>query len=632
MNEIILIGNPNVGKTTLFNTLTGSNQRVSNWHGVTVSECKRRCVIKDKNFIVTDLPGIYGLNSYSNEEKIARDYLLKHKDCLVVNICDANNFERNFKLTVELLELGLKIIVAVNMSNEVKLYDYNRIEKQFHIKIVEIDARNKKGVKGLKDAILGQNSAEKPQKTTKTIKNHAINEDILQKYKRCNVNKVKITSNKIDKIILNKILFVILFIASLFFIFNITFGAVGSYISNVFSILLKQIIEKMQKIILCTNINKIIKLFICDVIFESFVSIMSFVPQVVLLMLFLNLIEDSGLMARVSFMFDGLLKKVGLTGKSLFSIFLGYGCTTTAIMTTRNIENFNLRKRTALVLPFSSCSAKLPVFLVVSSLFFDKYKHLCVFGVYLFSIFISLAIAVVSNKLLKHEQDVFVMEMPTLRLPYLKKVAKDVFCIVKDFVVKVGSVIFVFGTAMWLLKNISVDFKFLSGENFDNSLLFFLAEKLQPIFSIIGLGNIGVICSLFMGLVAKEMIVVGFLILNGVQNVSLLQMSLINPESVCFFTPISSIVFLVFVLIYSPCFSAIAVLKNEFGFKMALFVFIFQFILAFIFSFLVYLSLTNVVVLKIFALLIILAIFFCVVLKLNRKYKCRGNCCECGKI
>lgn len=635
MKEIILIGNPNTGKTTLFNTLTKSHEKASNWHGVTVGVKSKKYFFKNEEFLVTDLPGLYSLNGFSNEEKIASDYLLNHKDALIVNICDANNLERNFKLTHELLKLRLNILIAVNMCNEVKLFDYDKMQEELDVKIIEIDARKFKDINKLKSAIFNIFYSEKSQKIAKSTGITSNFDAVLKNYKIKNIEPPYKKTDKIDRFVLNKIIFIPLFIVIIFLVFYITFGPFGSWLSSLFNVFFNWFIEKLQKIILCMNMSNIVKCFLCEGIFNAIGSVLSFIPQIVLLLFFMNLLEDSGLMSRIAFMFDGLLRKVGLTGKSLFSIFLGFGCTTSAILTTRNLENENLRKRTVLLLPFSSCSAKLPVYLVVASLFFEKYKYLFVFLLYVFSILISLLFAVILKKYVPSKNDVFIMEMPKYRLPSLKKVFEDIWVIVKDFLIKVGTTILFFSALVWLAQNISVDFKFLNGENFNRSILYAISNFIAPVFKFVGLDNPGIVCVLFLGLIAKEMIIVGLAMINGVAgSLPLLTQSLMCTSSVCSFTLISSIVFLIFVLIYSPCISALVTVKNELGIKTSIFVFVFQFILAYVVSFVVYRCMLNLNFLFFILGVILLVVFVSIVLKLKKRKSlmCRGNCSECGKI
>ena len=633
MNNIILIGNPNVGKTTLFNTLTKSNEKTSNWHGVTVGEKSKCYKFKGSEFKVTDLPGLYSIEGYSNEEKIASNFLMKHKDDLIVNICDANNLKRNLKLTQELLKHNFKVVLAINMASELKNLDYKKLGNMLGVPTIEIDARKTKSVNILKEIILKNIGDKKVQNLVNFAINQLNIDDLLKKIAKYDFDNYKI-SDKIDKIVLNKFTFIPLFLAVTFLIFYLTFGNVGMAITRLFTKYFNQIFDNLRKLILCINTSNIVKVFLCEAVISSIETVFGFLPQIVLLLFFVNILESVGFMSRVAFMFDGLLKKIGLTGKSVFSLLIGFGCTTSAVVTTRNLENANLRKRTALLLPFMSCTAKLPVFLVIASLFFDKYKYLFVFGLYLFSILLSIIVSLIYKKVLKNKDDLFILEMPKYRLPNLKKIWQDTLMVVKDFLIKVGSTILFFSIIVWILQNFSIKFEFLNGENFTKSMLYFISSKLSFLFKFIGLENPGIISAILLGVVAKEMVIVGLAMINGVTgSIELISSSLLSTSSVCYFTPISSIVFLCFILLYSPCLSAIAMIKNEFGRKTAAYVFVFQFVFAYLISFIVFKVLNNYRYIYILLFFIVLDILLSLVLKLNHKNnKCKGNCNACRKV
>lgn len=625
--KVTLVGNPNTGKTTLYNTMTGANEKASNWHGVTVGIKSKKYSYGEDEIVVTDLPGIYSIKGYSKEEKIAGEYLENHKDDLIINICDANNLKRNIMLTLELIEKGYRILIAVNMSNECKKYNYEKITNELGVDIIEIDARKIKSVKKLKDKI-SEISKIKTQKLSKCNKKHVD----IDKYRLKNAKNCYSLSEKTDKIVLNKIAFVPFMAVILFLIFYITYGSIGSYISDKINIFFNQISCFLQKIIYCINMPLILKKMICDGLINSFITIFSFLPQIVLLMFFMNLLEDVGLMSRFAFMLDGVMKKIGLTGKSLFSLMMGYGCTTSAVITTRNLDNEKSRRTTVCLLPFVSCSAKLPIFLTVASLFFDRYKYLFVFGLYIFSIIIQLVVAIVINKFSENNDKIFLLEMPKYRVPNLKKILKDTFSVIQEFIVKVGIMVMFCGLFVWFLRNFSITFRFLDGNNFNESILFFIANKIAILFKPIGLDNVGIVVSLILGLMAKEMIVVGLSVINGTGGLlSTLTMSLVSESSVCYFTRISSLVFLVFVLLYSPCVSAMATIKNEYGAKLSLKIFIVQTCLAYVISFIVNLCLNNLNIFMVFIILILLLLFVRIMLKLKKKNKCSGDCYACGK-
>ena len=629
MLKVVLIGNPNTGKTTVFNSLTNSNEKASNWHGVTVG-VKSKIIKFDNNEIeVVDLPGMYSLNNRVAEEKISSNYLEKNKDAVIVNVCDVNNLKRNLLLMTELVNQGYNVIVAVNMINENKDYNLMALEKAIGVSVVGVDGRNKKSVELLLKMI--SKSANKTQKTSNSNKKQLKYDQIIDFLSKNQNYKIKNKSDKIDGFLLNKLVFVLIFFALIFFIFYITFGPFGNAISQIFNIIFSKIFNNLRKIIKCTNISYIIKMFINEGLFVALEGVLSFIPQILILSICINIIEDIGLMSRVAFMFDGYLKKFGLNGKVLFSILMGYGCTTSAVMTTRNIENINLRKRAVYILPFVSCSAKMPIFLVISSLFFQKYKYLFVFALYLISLFLTLIFAMLYKKIIPDNENLFIYELPKYRMCNLKKIFKDSVSLIVEFVIKVGTTILFVSSIVWILRNFSLDFKYLDGKYFSQSILFKISNKLTDLFSPIGLANAGIIVSLLLGVMAKEMIVVGFVMINSVDVLNL-STSLIDVNSICSFSVVTSIVFLIFVLIYSPCLSALSVIKNELGFKSAIYVFVFQFLVAYLISFVVFQCMTNFKF--IIALLVFLILDICVIfmLKLKRKFKCRGNCCACRKI
>lgn len=628
ITRLTLVGNPNTGKTTLFNTLTGANEKASNWHGVTVGVKSKSYNYLGNEFVVNDIPGIYSIKGYSKEEKIAGEYLETHRDDLIINICDANNFKRNIILTLELLEKGYNVIVAMNMSNECKNYDYEKITKILSVPIIEIDARKSKSVKKIKTEVL-EYKIKKSQITSKISINQFNIDDFVIK----NAKNTYKTTLKIDKIILNKVLFLPITFIFIFLIFFITYGNVGSWLTGQINTIFIKIANVLQKLIYCTNIPIILKRLLCEGVIESILSVVSFIPQIVLLMFFMNILEDVGIMSRFAFMLDGVLKKIGLTGKSLFSLMMGYGCTTTAIMTTRNLENEKLRRRTVCLLPFVSCSAKLPIFLTIASLFFEKYKYLFVFGLYLFAIVLQIVIAVILNKLNKDKDSFFLLEMPKYRFPNFKKILKDTLAVVKEFFVKVGTMIVFFSAIVWFLQNFNLKLHFISNGNFTGSILFCLSEKLSILFKPIGLNNAGIVISLLLGFLAKEMIVVSLSLINGAGgSIKLLSESLVSSASLCHFTPVSSIVFLVFVLLYSPCVSAMFSVKNELGTKTFFYVLLVQTAIAYLTSFVVYLCLTKTYILFLILALLIFLLLTKLMLKLFKKKKCLGDCYVCKKL
>jgi len=630
--NIVLVGNPNTGKTTLFNTLTKSNQKVSNWHGVTVDSITKKAKYKNETLLITDLPGIYSLDPYSNEEKIAVEELKKHKKDLIINICDANNLKRNLKLTCELINSGYYVVLAINMYQECKNCNYKNLEEVLHCPVMLIDARKKETKSQFFNIFNNYALNNKMQNNNKIIINYskiAKNENIFTKNTYIQNGK-----NKIDKLILNKIFFIPFFAIIIFLVFYFTFGPIGLFFTNYINMLFNKSANFIKFLIKNANISLIFANFINEAIIDSLFSILSFLPQILLLMFFINIIEDSGLMSRFAFMFDGFLKKIGLTGKSLFSLISGFGCSTSAIITTKNLENKTLQKSTISALSFLPCSAKLPILLVITSLFFEKYKYFFVFALYVFAIIISILVAYFRRKY-NNKQDVFILEIPKYRIPNIKKIIRDIFEIIKDFLNKTSKMILFFSIIIWILQNFSMRLIYLNGENFNKSILYFIASKIQFLFIPIGLENVGIIISLILGLCAKELIVVSLFLINNCEStIESLVASLINSSSICYFTNKTSIVFLVFIMLYSPCISALSAMKNETNGLFSVKFFIFQMLTAYIGAFIVNLILTinNLFLLLILIFVLVIFIYFMLKFYYKNNNHCRGNCDGCRKI
>ncbi len=625
-HKIILVGNPNTGKTTLYNTMTGSSEKASNWHGVTVGTKTRKYNFKGDEFFVTDIPGIYSLDAYSEEEQIAIHYLNSHKNDLIINICDANNLKRNLFLTSQLINRGFKIIVVVNMNNETQSCDYEKLERLLGVKIIPIDARKKDDITKVNNIIKNYAQNYKTQIISKTSVNYDVlaqNNDIF--YKKDNYS----TNDKIDKFILNKAIFIPLFLITILGIFYITFGHIGTFVTDIINILFNKSADLVNFSVNSLNLSPFIKDFVNFAVVDGLFSILSFLPQIIMLMFFLNLIEDIGLMSRFVFMFDGFFKKIGLSGRSIFNLFMGFGCSTSAIISTRNLENKNLKKRTVSLISFIPCSAKLPIFLVISSLFFEKYKFIFVFLIYIFSIFFVIFFAFLTRKN-NQKQVNLIVEMPKYRIPNLRKITLDTIAVIKDFLAKTTKIILFFTIIVWILRNLSTRLIYLSGQNFKASLLYFIASRLSFIFAPIGLDNVGIVVSLLLGLCAKELIVVGLFIINGVSDLAGLSASLLSTQSVCYFSSRSAIVFMVFIFFYSPCISAVAAVRNEVGGRFALKTIFNQTVLAYIMSYIVNLILLGGIINYLTLLILLVALWGLFMLKSkSKKIRFCGDCYAC---
>ena len=637
MKKYILIGNPNTGKTTLYNTITKSNEHVGNWHGVTVGVIEKKFIINGKECLIVDLPGLYSLDAYSMEEKISVDYLNNNKDATIINICDANNIERNLLLTMQLLSQGFNTIVAMNMAKENKNIDYKRLEKEIYSPVVEIDARNKKSVKNLltlADKVLPSNSKLRMFGVTTQEIFRQINFIMKKVYKH--KPEIVRTLGFMDKFVLNKFLFLPIFVLVISFVFYITFGSLGTLLSSKLSEIMNFLTDKVLNIIYNNYGETWWYYFLADGLFGGISSVLSFLPQVGLLFFFLGFLEDLGYLPRVAFMLDGLLKKIGMTGRSLFSLLMGFGCTATALITTRNMENQKLKRRTALILPFMSCSAKLPIFLVFASAFFTKAKVLFIIGLYFFSIIVGIIISALANKLSKNNNDdYFILELPKYRLPRISKLIKDSFGHIKNFIIKVGTIVLISSTIIWILENFSIDFRYVGGDNSTGNILSSIASLIYPIFKPLGFSSCYVVVVLLSGLIGKEMVVSSIGILNSVVITGLtVSESIVLSSSPVNFTIASAISFITFILFYSPCISAFEVASKELGYKFALFSFAFQFIVAYLLSFIVYsLLIKNIVVILLLSI-IILAIIVRFMLK-SKKHKNKncgyGRCYGCNQ-
>lgn len=714
MKKIILIGNPNTGKTTLFNTLTGASEHVGNWHGVTV-DVKERTFLSEKNVVLVDLPGLYSLDAFSPEEKISADFLKQNKNSLVINICDANNLSRNLYLTMQLLERGLNVCLAINMAKELKGGDkiFEKIESVLGIKVFPIDARKKRSCKKLVNFCLDyadtsdQNRDKKigaetltechtlaaertiteshalvaertvTEKHTftdeRTIAEHHTSVSTQQRFNkdtpRCagkdkamgavtdaalkNLAKERYAKidallmrvgvskageygkSKLDRVLFNRFGAVAIFIALFAVIFFVTFGQVGATLSSAvcdgFAFVKNRLFP-----FLATESGNWFFSFLNDGVFGGVVSVLSFLPQIMLLFLFINLLEDIGYLSRVAFMLDGKLARVGLTGRAVFSLLMGFGCTTSAAITTRNLDDKLLRRRTTLMLPNFSCSAKLPIFACICGVFLKNISVFAVFALYLLGVGVSLIIALISAKVdgRKAGNSVspsFLMEMPKMRAPSISKILKAVWGHAKEFVVRVGSVILAMSILVWFINSFNFKLQFVGAEG--NTILKFLGHIIAPIFAPLGFNSDAIAVALLTGLVAKEMVLGALVLANGAAGVQALGATLINPLSPAHFSSASAISFLVFVLLYPSCISSISAIRKEMGKKTMWLSVGLQFGIAYVMSFIAYEISKNGLwgVLGLGAVVaIVLAI--CVRRVVNYiKKGCKGDCHACRK-
>lgn len=660
MISIALAGNPNCGKTTLFNALTGSNQYVGNWAGVTVE--KKTGKTKDGKFNIIDLPGIYSLSPYSMEEIVSRDYIIKEKPQAIINIIDGTNIERNLYLSVQLVELGIPMVIVINMMDDVKAQgttiDTCYLSKLMGMPIIPISARKGDNI----DEVLRQieyvvnNNITPPEINFDTNTQNALNaifseiysenknvpysfysskilegdirvikelklsekqsknvEAIAKRYentgkygdretmladaryrfiedvtKKCVVkgkSDEKLTvSDKIDLIVTNRFLALPIFLLIMMIIFSLTFGSVGTFLSD--------LIEKFFGNILSPAVENFLDKvdspqwtasLIINGIINGVGGILTFLPQIAILFLCLSILEDSGYMARAAFITDRFLRKLGLSGKSFIPMIMGFGCTTPAVMATRTQENINERRMTILLIPFMSCGAKLPIYALFAGVFFAAHQGLIVFSMYIIGFLLAIIIGLILKKTyFKSNQAPFIMELPAYRLPLISSVLKNTWDKCKGFLIKAGTIIFAMSIIIWLLQSFTPTLHYTDDSSV--SLFAYLGGLIAPIFKPLGFGNWKTGVSLLSGLVAKEAVVSTMLVLYSAANEAALSGAILSA-----FTPLSAFSFMVFCLLYMPCISAFVTIKKETGsIKWAFASAVMQCTVAYIVSFLIY--------------------------------------------
>lgn len=631
MKKIFIVGNPNTGKSTLFNSLTKSDEHTGNWHGVTVKEKSKVIKLNGEQYEFVDLPGLYSLNTYTLEEEVSKKFILNSVDANIVYLIDANNFKRNLYLLMQLLDMNINLKVCINN------YDYFSkngghidIKKLKEILNCEVEIINAKNIKLTKKFL-------NFTKINIKLKNNLKIYEIYEKINKICENTLKYNKNniygysKIDKYILKGYIFVPLFVIFIFLILFLIFFLIGPVLSDLILIILN-IFIKSPIIIFLKSINCaswVVRVF-DEAIFSSVVTICSFLPQVCLLYIFLSGLEDSGVISRMAFMLDDYFSKIGLNGKCIYTMLMGFGCNTSATFTSKNMADKNSHIKTALITPFMSCSAKLPIYSVIAGAIFGVKDIWVIFILYLLGVVVALILANIYNKtILKSKTNDFFIEFPPLKHVSFKDIVLSSFKTSKHFISKVFGIIFSMSVIIWIVSNIGFNLRFASASN---SILYLISKKIAWIFKPLGLNNPYIICTLLVGLVAKELIVSSMLIFNKVSTTSTLMVSLKMLESPIYFTPALAISFLVFVLLYSPCISNIAVLYKEVGKKYATIGILVEFIVAYIISMLAYNLLSGNFVSALISILVVGIIIFSVTytLKRIRKIGVCTNCLRCN--
>lgn len=569
MQEIKLafIGNPNCGKTTLFNAYTGQRLKVANYPGVTIEKKEGELEYKNKQIVITDLPGIYSLNSYSIEEKVSKEFIENEDLDVIIDVVDASSLERNLYLTLQLIENNKNIIIALNMMDIVKKrgmkIDIKKLEERLGVKVIPISAKTKEGIDELLEAIINQKN--------KNSKNHIKidNEyNILAKYnyienlvKECTKNKMKVDkrTEKIDKILTHKIWGLPIFIMIMGTVFLLTF-TLGDYIKGYFELILELIINKTLLILAYLKIGPAMTSLITEGIITGVGGILTFIPNIFILFLCLGFLEDTGYMSRVAYIMNGFMEKLGLSGKACIPMILGFGCSVPAVMATRTLKEEKDRRKTIMLIPCMSCSAKIPIYVLFAGMFFRKYEAIVALGMYVIGIAISLILGIVTKRIEKSpKREELIIELPEYKIPDYNSIKIYVIEKIKDYINKAGTIIFLSSIILWGILNIG---KKGFVENPEKSFGAIIGKLLIPIFKPTGLGYWQIIVALISGLIAKEVVVSSINVLYGINAVSQ-NVELYNILMLENFTKINAFCLMLFCLLYVPCIATIATIKSE---------------------------------------------------------------------
>ena len=656
-----LIGNQNCGKTTLFNQLTGSNQHVGNFPGVTVE--KKQGQIRKLHAEVVDLPGIYSLSPYTSEEIVTRDFLLNEHPDGIINIVDATNIERNLYLTLQLIELKLPMVLALNMMDEVResggSINIEQLSRDLGIDVVPISASKNEGVDELAErairavekhslparmdfcdgpvhraihsiAHMVEDHAEaagiplrfaatklvegdaptiqalKLNENELDILDHTVHEmetalgtdreaaladmrySYIEKISAQAVHKPGDTkeqrrSIKIDRVLTNKYLAMPFFLVIMSLVFYLTFGLIGPILSGWMEMGIEWVTELTDSALTAAGVSSPIHSLIIDGVFAGVGSVLSFMPTIVVLFFFLSLLEDSGYMARVAFVMDKLLRKIGLSGRSFVPMLIGFGCSVPAIMASRTLSSDRDRKMTIMLTPFMSCSAKLPIYSVFAMAFFPQYSAFVMIGLYVLGILVGILVGLLlKNVLFKGKPVPFVMELPAYRLPAPKTILLHMWEKAKDFLKKAFTIIFVATIVIWVLQTFNWQFQMVADAG--DSMLASIGAFIAPIFVPLGFADWRISTALLTGLSAKEAVVSTLAVLTGAGADR--QLAALLPGM---FTPLTAVSFLVFTLLYMPCVAAFAAIRREMGsMRQAVGMMVFQTGVAWVVAFVVY--------------------------------------------
>ena len=577
MINVALFGNPNVGKTTVFNLLTGSNQYVGNWPGVTIDKKEG---FLGKDIKIVDLPGIYAMDTFSNEEKVSKEFLETGDVDVIVNVVDASNLSRNLYLTTQLMEFNKPIVILLNMldiaeSKNINI-DADKLSKELGVTVVPIVAKKKNGIDKIEETI-----KKSVGKTTNyniyfgnEVETYKKLEDILSRCMKVNKSKKISISDRIDNIVLNLILAYPIFICALLLLFKFTFDWVGGPLQEGLGTLIETYISSPINAMLVHS-SPWFRSLIVDGILGGVCGTLPFFPLIFTLFFGISLFEDSGYMSRTAFLMDKIMRKVGLSGKAFIPMVMGLGCSSPAIMATRTLESEKDRKITALIAPLMTCGAKLPIYAVFVAIFFPKNAAIVTTSLYLLGIVVAILVALVLNRTaFKTDIEPFILELPEYKLPTLSSLLKNTWNKSKGFLIRVITVMFAMSVVIWLLS--SFNFNGFT-ENMNDSFLAYLGKLLSPLFSPLGFGDWRASVSILTGLGAKEIVISTMQVLYG-------HLDTVLPTV---FTGVTAYGFLVFCALYTPCIAALATMRKEYGNKMMFTSLIYQFAIAWIGAFIV---------------------------------------------
>ncbi|SFR81996.1 ferrous iron transport protein B [Anaeromicropila populeti] len=661
------IGNPNCGKTTLFNAYTGAKLKVANWPGVTVEKKEGAFKYHEHSFKLVDLPGIYSLTSYTMEEKLSRQYIMEGEVDVIVDIADASSLERNLYLTLQLIELGKPVILALNMMDIVEErgmeIDLHRLPEMLGIPVIPVSARRRTGLDILMHTVAHHKSKiqqcvlehhhDKAEGVTKGMHQHQHHheyvmvyddviedkideliqivrgnfehvenprwvalklleqdEEIIKKYpgnyngiidrsyendiinqkydfieeviEEVVVNKAKMqeSTDRADKILTNRFLGVPVFLGIMAVVFFLTF-TVGDFLKIGFEYGINAFSDNLLKLLVKLSASDLVISLVIDGVVAGVGGILTFLPNIFILFLALAILEDSGYMARVAYVMDGLMGKLGLSGRAFIPMLLGFGCTVPAIMASRALEDKKDRFRTILITPFMSCSARLPIYVLFSQLFFGKHAMLAAYSMYVLGLFVAIFVAMAMRLFTKKKEiHTLLIELPEYKTPNIRTIFIYVWDKVKDYLTKAGTTIFVASVVVWFIMNFNeTGLTTNMGDSFGASI----GKIMVPVLKPAGLGFWQVVLSLISGLAAKEVVVSSFSVLFHVSNINSRagQDILVNALAVEGFSAINAYALMIFCLLYTPCVATLAAIKRELhSFKWSLFAVCFQLFVA----------------------------------------------------